>query len=264
VHRITSYNRQALWDSVQTWFNGGPAASGTVDSAAAVIHEFPGRGGATWKIYPDGTEREAKTVVDWTSFATPYAPDPNTFGYRWNSQWVKRDDEANGRSLVVLPEYYRLDKDDKQRPIWTPVEAHEVPIETGLADVSFERQRNDSPKTYETPDDANSCWKNPGPKAGPFKAFPGDGSVVTYYWYRFADQPALLNADMTDAERELMQQRVEMLHRTWTKDREYLAPPAVGQLADLDPAMIVTPPNGLEIGFVPIVTRQEPSSPDRK
>src|SRR2546430_4575868 len=41
-------------------------------------------------------------------------------------------------------------------------------------------------------------FKKPGPVAGPFKAYLGDGSVVTYYWYRFADQPALLNADLTD------------------------------------------------------------------
>ena len=81
--------------------------------------------------------------------------------------------------------------------------------------------------------------------------------MVTYYWYRFADQPALLNADLTEDEREQMQAKVEKLHRTWTKDRDYLAPPTVGKLADLDPAQIVTPPKGLEIGYVPIATRQE-------
>ena len=95
------------------------------------------------------------------------------------------------------------------------------------------------------------------PKAGPFRAQLGDDSVVTYYWYRFADQPALLNADMTDAQREAMQARVEKLHRHWTKDREYLAPPASGRLAGLDPALVVTPPPGLEIGYVPIATRHE-------
>jgi len=259
VHRITSYNKQALWDSVQAWFDGGPAASGAVNSEAAVVHEFPGRGGATWKIYPDGTEKDAKTHVAWTSFATPFAPDKNTFGYKWNTQWVKRDAGTNGRDLVVLPEYFRLDKDDKQRPIWTPVAAAEVPAETGLANASFERKRTGPPKTYETPAEADSSWKKPGPKVGPFQARPGDGSVVTYYWYRFADQPSLLNADMTDAEREAMQQRVELLHRHWSKDRNYLAPPASGTLADLDPAMLVTPPAGLEVGYVPIVTRQEPA-----
>jgi hypothetical protein len=84
----------------------------------------------------------------------------------------------------------------------------------------------------------------------------GDGSVVTYYWYRFADQPAILNADMTDQEREALQARVEKLHRLWKKDRQYLPPPAFGKLAELDPALIMTPPPGLEIGYVPIVTRQ--------
>jgi len=38
---------------------------------------------------------------------------------------------------------------------------------------------------------------------------------------------------------------------------EYLAPPTVGKFADLDPAQVVTPPKGLEIGYVPIATRQE-------
>jgi hypothetical protein len=80
--------------------------------------------------------------------------------------------------------------------------------------------------------------------------------LVTYYWYRFADQPALLNADLTDAERESLQKRVEKLHQNWKKDRDYLPPPTVGKLADLDPALIVTPPKGLEVGYVPIVTRQ--------
>jgi hypothetical protein len=35
------------------------------------------------------------------------------------------------------------------------------------------------------------------------------------------------------------------------------APATVGKLADLDPAQVVTPPKGLEVGYVPIATRQE-------
>ena len=256
VHRITSYSRKALWNSVESWFAGGPAASGELDADGGVLHIFSGRGGATWKIYPDGTQRENKVPVAWTAFATPFAPDSHTFGYQWNTSLVSQN--SDGPGLMTLPEYFRLGTDDRNRPVWMPVAAAEVPAETGLTAANFERKRNPQPKTYETPEEADSCWKAPGPKAGPFKAFPGDGSVVTYYWYRFADQPAMLNADLTAAEREAMQQRVELLHRHWTKDRNYLAPPASGKLADLDPAMIVTPPEGLEIGYVPIVTRQEP------
>ena len=157
-----------------------------------------------------------------------------------------------------LPEYYRLTKDDRGRARWLAVQADAVPAETGLAGVSFKRAESGPAEPYVTPDDPDSCWKKPGPAAGPLKAYPGDGSVVTYYWYRFADQPALLNADLTEAERQRMQKRVEKLHRHWTKDRQYLAPPEFGKLAEIDPALIVTPPAGLEVGYVPIVTRQGP------
>jgi hypothetical protein len=144
----------------------------------------------------------------------------------------------------------------KDRDRWTVVAAKDVPAETGLAKVTFSRKRDAAAKPYVTPDAAESSWKRPGPKAGPFTARLGDGSVATYYWYRFADQPALLNADLTADEREALQKRVELLHRAWTKEREFLPPPTVGRLADLDPAVLVTPPAGLEAGFVPIVTRQ--------
>lgn len=136
------------------------------------------------------------------------------------------------------------------------VNPKDVPAETGLAKVEFPRPQKAAQKPYVTPDEADSCWKKPGPAAGPFEAKLGDGSVVTYYWYRFADQPALLNADLTADEQEALQKRVELLHKKWTRDREYLPPPTVGRLAELDPAVIVTPPKGLEIGYVPIVTRQ--------
>ncbi|MFN9952496.1 MAG: hypothetical protein ACK55I_05290, partial [bacterium] len=70
-----------------------------------------------------------------------------------------------------------MTQNDRQKPVWTPIPASEVPPETGLADVRFDRKRDGEPKTYVTPDEPDSCWKVPGPKAGPFKAYPGDGSV---------------------------------------------------------------------------------------
>jgi hypothetical protein len=85
----------------------------------------------------------------------------------------------------------------------------------------------------------------------------GYGSIVTYAWYRFADQPAMLNADLTPAEREEAQRRVELIHRAWTKERTCIAAPTTGKLASLDPGLIVTPPAGLEAGYVPIALRQE-------
>ena len=255
VHRITSYNKKALWDAVKAWFEGGPPASGAINQEGAVVHTFSGHGRATWEIYGADVPKEKRSPVAWSSFATPVALDANTFGYRWNRQLAAQSDSQQG-SLVTLPEYYHLATNQKQKAEWVPVSAAEVPAETGLTEFGFRHPRKARAEAYVTPEEPTSCWKKPGPVAGPFLARLGDGSRVTYYWYRFADQPAMLNADLTDKEREAMQARVESIHRRWSKDRDYLPPPKLGKLADLDPALLVTPPKGLEAGYVPIVTRQ--------
>jgi hypothetical protein len=195
----------------------------------------------------------------WKTFVTPFTPDPLTFGYRWNEQLARAP--TNSGSVVKLPEYFQLTTNANQKPEWTPVSPKAVPAETKLASLRFDSPSETVSEPYTTPEEPDSCWKKPGPVAGPFQARLGDGSVVTYYWYRFADQPALLNAGLTDDEREQLQKRVEMIHRAWPKNRDYLAPPTVGTLCELDPALLVTPPKGKEIGYVPIATRQEWGSP---
>jgi hypothetical protein len=53
-----------------------------------------------------------------------------------------------------------------------------------------------------------------------------------------------------------LQALVEKIHAQWPIDREYMAAPGQGNLVALVPALLVTPPKGLELGYVPIVTRQ--------
>lgn len=257
LHRLTSYNKQALWDAVKTWFDGGAPAGGAINPTGAYVQNFRGNGGSTWKIYAEGTPKEKKIPLAWNSFATQITPDPTTYGYQWNDQLVKKS-----TSGVTLPEYFHLVNDGKKSQ-WVVAQPVEVPVQTGLAGVRFDRPREKQPEPYDTPEAPESSFKKPGPVAGPFRAELGDGSVVTYYWYRFADQPALLNADLTREEREQMQVKVEKLHGVWTKDRDYLTPPTVGTLAELDPAQLVAPPKGLEVGYVPIATRQELADPTK-
>jgi len=258
VHRDTAYDKTALWDSVAAWFAGGPASTGAIDPHGAYIRRFTGGGRATWEIRSgESGKNEKKVPIAWNAFATPTAIDPNTFGYQWNYDNVTRTATKTG-SLVTLPEYFHLENNaDPKKARWTPIAADTVPTETGLADLKWDRPTEKPEEAYTTPSTPQSSWKKPGPAAGPFQAHLGDGSVVTYYWYRFADQPALLNADLTAAERERMQAKVEKIHRAWPKNHDYLPPPTVGKLADVDPALIVKPPRGLEIGYVPIATHQE-------
>ena len=254
VHKITSYEKAALWDAVAAWFAGGEPASGVVDPAAGSVHRIPGQGWSTWRIQDADTPKEERRKVAWSSFAEPAALDEQTFGYRWTDEVARpgrRDDP-----LFTLPEYYRLAYADGDggEPRWEPVERKRVSVRRDLEKAELSHAAGHDPEPYTTPDDG--CWAEPGPVKGPYKAKLGDGSVVTYAWYRFADQPALQNADLSDDERERLQQRVEMLHRAWTRERTYLPPPERGALASLDPGVIVEPPRGLEVGYVPIVTRQ--------
>ena len=251
LHRLTAYKRGALWDGVQKWFDGGPPVDGAIRAEAAAVHTFRAGGGSSWSIRPPGAKEGDDVPLPWQAFATSFTPNPITFGYQWNQQLTR-----SAGSLVTLPEYYALGTAGK-KPQWKVQSPAEVPAQTGLAPYRFATPKEAAQEPRTTPDDPKSCWKQPGPAAGPFTAKLGDGSVVTYYWYRFADQPAMLNADLSPEERRQVQQRVEKLHRTWTKDRQYLTPPDVGTLASIDPALILTPPKGLEIGYVPIATRQE-------
>jgi len=254
VHKDTAYNKSALYDSVAAWFAGGPPSTGEIDPRGAFIRPFAKGGRATWEIRSGKDDKTQKKVpIAWNSFATPTAFDPATFGYQWNAETTTQKGK-----LITLPEYFHLENAaDEKKARWVPIAAEKVPTETGLQAIPWERPKERPEEPYTTPAEPKSRWKKPGPAAGPFKARLGDGSVVTYYWYRFADQPALLNADLNDAERERMQAKVEKLHRAWTKERNYLPPPQSGKLADLDPAQLVKPPKGLEIGYVPIATYQE-------
>ncbi len=254
LHRLTSYAPAALTDGVRAWFTGGPAASGVLDPAASHVQRFGQGGGSTWRIFGEGVEKDARREVDWKGFSTPAVHDGQSFGYSWGDAATRRPGDG---ARVWLPEYFRLVPRDGKAPAWQPVDASAVPTETGLAAVRFDTPRERGQGAYTTPDAPASAFRTPGPAAGPFQATLGDGSTVTYCWYRFADQPAMLNAGLTDAERAEAQRRVELVHRAWTKDRDYIARPTTGTLASIDPALIVTPPKGMEVGFVPIAVRQE-------
>jgi hypothetical protein len=132
------------------------------------------------------------------------------------------------------------------------VAAAEVPVETGLLQQQFKPAKPGVP--YTSP--SLGAWAKPGPKLGPFTARLADGSGVTYSWYRFVDQPSFQQYAWSAEKKAKLQALVEKLHANWPIDREYMPPLRHGKLVELDPALLVTPPPGLEVGYVPIVTHQ--------
>lgn len=253
LNRLVCYTRKALWNSVQAWFNGAPPASGQLSIKQGFVEHFRPKLWSTWMLYARETPKRWRAKLPWNRFAGAFLPDPISYGFRWNRQLVHSGPDG---FRAILPRYYRLLHIGRQFQ-WQPVHVRDVPDATRLKQIHFYPQRRRLPKPYTTPDGPESSFKKPGPVAGPFHAYLSDGSVVTYYWYRFEDQPALLHADLTQAERNKMQKRFDMLERHWTITQNYLPPPTHGSLTYLDPAQIVSPPKRFAIGYVPIVTRQQ-------
>ena len=165
-------------------------------------------------------------------------------GNVWGLQWFQSDISPRGS----FPQYYK--QIGRER---VAVPAAEVPAETQLQGREFPLARMGAPYTSPT----TGAWSRPGPRKGPFTAALADGSVVTYSWYRFVDQPSFQQYHWDAAKKAALQAFVEKIHANWPIDRDYMPPPSRGKLVTLDPALIVTPPKGLEAGYVPIVTRQE-------
>jgi len=161
----------------------------------------------------------------------------------WGLEWAGDELGPTG----VFPQYYRHAGDER-----VAIAPADVPPETGLADHEFALAAPGEP--YTSP--ATAAWTSPGARAGPFTARLADGSEVTYWWYRFIDQPSFQQYHWSQDKKAKLQALVERIHASWPIDRDYMAPPGRGELVSLDPALLVTPPAGLEVGFVPIVTGQ--------
>lgn len=162
------------------------------------------------------------------------------FGLKWKQ----------AEKWAALPEYYR-----QEGGKMVAVAENAVPPETGLTKQSFRAAGKG--RAYTSPHQGDGEWIQPGPKAGPFRVCLSDGSVVTYAWYRFVDQPSIRATDWSESERNAVQALIEGLHAQWAVTDAYLPAPSRGKLVELDSGLKVDPPKGMEVGYVPIVITQE-------
>ncbi len=231
VQDVTCYSKTALYDAFKAWRDGGPACSGTFDAKGAWKPRLNTR---TTQYSQAGKKiTGVEKVFDTRIFD----------GNVWGLQWSSNDRATKG----IFPQYYKHDGGER-----VAVPAAAVPAETKLLTQEFKRARMGAP--YTSP--GGGAWAEPGPKRGPFTARLVDGSVVTYSWYRFVDQPSFQQYHWSAEKKAKLQALVEKLHAYWPSDRDYMPPPTRGKVVALDPALLVTPPPGLEAGYVPIVTRQ--------
>jgi len=232
VQDVTYYSKAAIYDAFKAWRDGGPACSGRFDESGAWKSTLTTR---TTRFDQAGKRiTGVEKVFDTKVFASNV----------WGLEWYDGTAGANG----YFPQYCKHVGDER-----VAVSAEDVPAETQLLTKEFKVAGRGAPYTSPT----TGAWSNPGPVRGPYTVDLADGSTVTYSWYRFVDQPSFQQYNWSDDKKAKLQSFVEKIHANWPIDRDYMAPPASGALATLDPALLVTPPKGLEVGYVPIVTRQE-------
>ena len=260
LQQATIYSENALWNAMENWFNGGAIVPAGINPAGTNIIPFQDSNFLVGRIedpelkgnpFYKGPEIDLKYM----DYVQQY---PTSIGYEFDLDVVLKKD-----GYFILPEYFKLDTDNK----WQAITEDAVPASANLVQAEVpSTSRTQIP--YLTPidpacqwQDPDGPWSSPGPTAGPFQTNLGDGSTLTYYWYRFIDQPAIIHANYPEDFRNEMQNRIELIHSNWSHTDEYIQPPAFGELATIDPKIIVQPPEGLEIGYVPIVTKQEQSTP---
>jgi hypothetical protein len=232
VQDVTYYSKAALYDAFKSWRDGGPTCSGRFDEKGAWK--------STLKTRTPRFDQDRKRIVGVEKVFNTKVFEGNVWGLEWHNS----DISPNG----VFPQYFKHVGDQR-----VAVSAAKVPAEIRLLSKEFELAGAGKPYTSPTV----GAWSNPGPVRGPFSVNLADGSMVTYSWYRFVDQPSFQQYDWSDDKKSRLQSFIEKLHQNWSIDTDYMAPPTNGSLATLDPALLVTPPNGLGVGYVPIVTRQE-------
>ncbi len=231
VEDVTYYSKAALYDTFKAWRNGGPACDGRFDQKGAWKSRLTTH---TTHFDQDGRKLSGvERVFDTRVFE----------GNVWGLVWFTNNISPRG----LFPQYFKQAGEER-----VAVAATDVPAETRLLSQKFRLAGHGEPYTSPT----TGAWSRPGPKRGPFTVKLADGSRVTYWWYRFVDQPSFQQYDWSEEKKAALQALVEKIHAQWPIDRDYMAPPSRGALASLDPALLVTPPKGLEVGYVPIVTHQ--------
>lgn len=232
----TIYANNAIFTPLQDFFNAGGAMPVTFHADASFMPECK----TNQTQYDQGPNATKISGID--AYFKESMFGKSSYGLKWVNT------PKNG--MAYFPEYFKKVGDKM-----VAITVNEVPDETHLKSQNFQAARTGKP--YTSPNDKGSFWNKPGSKSASYEAKLTDGSTVTYCWYKFIDQPSLQALKLSDADKAAIQKRVETIHKSWTSNKTYMAPPTSGKLASLDQALIVTPPKGLEIGYVPIVIRQE-------
>ncbi len=223
----STYSTGAVYEAFAASLGSGSSLSQVVPSQS--VYQ------ATMSASSQGVFQEGKTLGDFSRLlAVQPLESGRAFGFSFGGT----------ERLNRLPQYFKQVGDVR-------VAISEAEAPRALVQATFGGDVQTSTFVYKEP----GWWSNSKAASSDLTATLQDGSKVVYRWYKFVDQPALQRFKMTSQEKKSLQEAAEKMQRDWA-NFSIMSPPSTGELAAFDAGLLVTPPEGLEIGYVPIVVRQ--------
>ena len=225
---VTFYGQGAVYDQVKGALDGGQLPL-TVDSSS-LMH-------APLQTHRWGLQSDGKEIVGLERFVALEDWDTGEKeGWAWGLQWPDRSG--------VFPSYFRESGNE-----WQPVDTSEAPSQLQIPSPFAPATRKSG---YAPPLD-----DGPLPRVSVVTL--NDGSVVRYTWYRFVDQPAIAALGLSESQKERLQDAAERIHAQWNQQAIFIQPPSEGTRVEVQGEVLVTPPRGAEVGWVPVVISQTAS-----
>ncbi|MGK0363525.1 MAG: hypothetical protein ACI85O_000570 [Saprospiraceae bacterium] len=214
IRDVNVYSNAAKWDAVETWFNGGAVPPTAFDNAGTLeidftIDPFPMDGGMA-------NAEDSPTIIDAPLNQEAYSAikmsaDKKVGYFEWDTNVINETAEG-----FVMPEFYSLNQSINE---WEAISPDNIPASSAILENEPMRTDNNEDLPYLTPleEDCHlfgvaNPWNSPGPVSGPHKVSIVDGSELTYYWYKFIDQPVIIHANLPEQMRTDLQDRVEGIH----------------------------------------------------
>ena len=222
---VTFYGKDAVYEQVKAAINGGQLPV-TVNSSS-LMH-------APLQTHRWGLQSGGKQIVGLERFVALEDWDTDhKEGWAWGLQWP----EQSG----TFPSYFKESGDE-----WQPVARSESPSHMTMPFPFASAARSSG---FAPPLDD-------GPLPQVSVATLNDGSVVRYTWYRFIDQPAIAVLGLSQSQKDRLQDLVERIHSRWNQQAVFILPPSEGTLVEVQQEVLVSPPRGAEVGWVPVVISQ--------
>ncbi|MEC7828609.1 MAG: hypothetical protein VX743_08515 [Actinomycetota bacterium] len=223
---VTFYGPNAIYNQMKGAVSGAPLPL-QLDDAALMHAPLQTH---RWELQSGGREitglENFVMLDDWDT--------DQKEGWAWGLKW--------SNPSGVFPTHYREFNDE-----WEATDGTGSPSQLDSTEARF-------PSAARKTGYAPSLEDGPEPQVREVQL--NDGSVLRYTWYRFVDQPALAALGLTTKQKTDLQAIVERIHTQWGQQTEFIKPPSQGDLVELQQEVLVEPPTGAEVGWVPVVISQ--------